>query len=73
VWYFQDLQPWIHFIPIALDGSDLPDIIDWCKSHPNECESIAQTGRRYMHIMCDPVNLTETKHKIVHLWKLREK
>lgn len=71
VWYFKDLRPWVHFIPISLDGSDLADTIEWCRLHPKECRSIAETGREYMHAMCDPVLLMETKHTIAHMWKLR--
>lgn len=70
VWYFKDLKPWIHFVPIALDGSDLFEVMQWCVFHPKECEKIAITSRNYMHRMCDPVMLSETKKTVCALWKL---
>ena len=73
VWYFQDLKPWVHFIPIALDGSDLPDVVEWCRFHLRECAIIAQTSRDYMHKMCDPTILLETKKLVCDLWKLSKK
>lgn len=72
VWYFQDLQPWVHFIPIAWDGSDLPDIMEWCRLHPQECENIARNSREYMHKMCDPLVLVSTKKQICDIWKLKK-
>lgn len=70
VWYFQDLKPYVHFIPIALDGSDLHEVMEWCRLHPQECEQIAETSRNYMHTMCDPVILSKVKHNIIQSWKL---
>lgn len=70
VWYFEGLKPWVHFIPIALDGSDLSLVIEWCRHHLSECETMAETSRRYMNRMCDPCTLTKIKRKVSFMWKL---
>lgn len=32
-WYYGDLVPWTHFVPIAADLSNLGSIADWCRSN----------------------------------------
>lgn len=39
--YYHLLKPWIHYIPVKKDLSDLIDIIIWCNDHENECQQIA--------------------------------
>ncbi len=40
-WYYDKLKPWVHFIPLAADVSDLDEVMAWIIAHPNECEAIA--------------------------------
>jgi len=44
-WYYADLRPWEHFIPVAVDLSDLLEKIDWCRRHPGECRAVASRGQ----------------------------
>ena len=44
-WYYDDLRPWEHFIPVAADLSDLLEKIDWCRRHPGECRAVASRGQ----------------------------
>lgn len=39
--FYDLLTPWIHYIPIKSDLSDLINIIDWCRNNDKECEKIA--------------------------------
>jgi hypothetical protein len=45
-WYYDDLIPWRHYVPVRPDMSDLMEKIDWCLSHGVECEAIADAGRQ---------------------------
>jgi hypothetical protein len=47
IWYTHLLQPYIHYVPVKSDLSDLYEQIDWCKSHDTECEQIAQNARHF--------------------------
>ena len=31
MWYFPLLEPYVHYVPIKEDLSDLADKIEWCK------------------------------------------
>ena len=49
---FQGLmKPWIHYVPVAPDFSDLELKFQWCVSHKKECEDIAHRGSMYGHAM----------------------
>jgi hypothetical protein len=50
-WLMEDrLEPWVHYLPVAPDFSNLTDAVDWCESVGNAgaCERIGAAGREYM-------------------------
>jgi hypothetical protein len=44
----QELKPYIHFVPINNDGSDLLEKFLWCLDNKDKCEEIANNGKKYM-------------------------
>jgi len=46
-WYYDDLVPWRHFVPVAADMSDLVEKIEWCRAHDAECAKIAAGGQDF--------------------------
>jgi Glycosyl transferase family 90 len=44
-WYYDDLVPWVHFVPVKADLSDLETQIEWVRSHDAEAEGIAAAGQ----------------------------
>lgn len=45
-WYYDRLEPWQHFVPVAADLSDMPEMLAWCQAHPRECREIAAAGQQ---------------------------
>ncbi|CAE7237733.1 Poglut2 [Symbiodinium natans] len=43
------LQPWVHFVPVSYDLSDLVDRLLWLMSHDAEAKAIAQNGMAFAH------------------------
>jgi hypothetical protein len=43
--YYESLQPWEHFIPVAADLSDLKSGVEWALLHQHEAAQIASNGR----------------------------
>ena len=37
-------RPWMHYVPVANDFSDLGEKIAWCMSHDKQCQDIAHQG-----------------------------
>lgn len=46
-WYSM-LIPWVHYVPLAADGSDADRIIDFLDAHPVEAETIAENGLQFV-------------------------
>jgi hypothetical protein len=45
-WFYKHLQPWIHYVPVANDLSDLPEKVQWCLRNERASHEIASAGRR---------------------------
>ena len=44
-WYYDRLKPWIHFVPMSADLSDMDDIAAWVLSHDDDARAIGAAGR----------------------------
>ena len=45
-WYYDRLEPWHHFVPVAADLSDMPEALAWCQANPRQCRDIAAAGQQ---------------------------
>jgi hypothetical protein len=46
-WYYDALTPWVHYVPVRADLSDLHAMISWCRANLDECERIAAQGQAF--------------------------
>ncbi|MEM9224860.1 MAG: glycosyl transferase family 90 [Pseudomonadota bacterium] len=42
------LTPYVHYVPVAANLSNLKRMFAWCQNHPKECEEIATAGRAFI-------------------------
>ena len=69
----KELIPYVHFVPIKNDGSDLQSQLKWCFENMDKCEEIAYNGKKYMEQYLD-VNLYRQIIKIfIHLYPIKTK
>jgi hypothetical protein len=47
LWYQHRLVPWVHYVPVQSDLSDLEERIEWCIAHDDECKQIAIQAREF--------------------------
>lgn len=45
MWFFSLLEPWVHYIPLRRDFTDVFDKILWARSHDDQAHQIAQNAR----------------------------
>lgn len=43
-WFYQALQPFVHYVPFKVDCTDLEEKILWLKSNPDEAKKIAKNA-----------------------------
>jgi hypothetical protein len=44
-WFTRSFEPWVHFVPVAGDLSDLGELLEWCRAHDDECRQMAARAR----------------------------
>ena len=44
-WYYDRLIPWVNFVPIAMDMSDLVDKLQWLRNHDGEASDLGRQAR----------------------------
>lgn len=32
-WFYEDMKPYVHYVPVAHDLSDILKVIDWLRAH----------------------------------------
>lgn len=69
-WFF-DMEPFVHYIPVKEDLSDLFDRIEWAETHPEECWNISKNAVEFSRNNLGRINAIERFKKI--LLKLGEK
>jgi hypothetical protein len=53
-------RPWEHFVPVANDGHDLSEKLEWCAANDNECERIADRAMNRAIEVYDVKNVVRT-------------
>jgi len=44
-WFYDEYKPYVHYIPIKDDFSDLQEKYQWCEEHQEECEQIIRNAK----------------------------
>lgn len=45
LWFYPQMKPYVHFVPVKEDLSDLITQLNWARSHDEECKKISQNAR----------------------------
>jgi hypothetical protein len=53
-WYHRALEPWVHYVPVADDYSDLAESIEWLRADDAAAREIAQAGTQFALTYLDP-------------------
>lgn len=46
-YFYNRLIPWVHYIPVRADLTDLREKFDWAEAHPEEAQKIATAGTEF--------------------------
>jgi hypothetical protein len=65
LWCSHLLQPWVHYVPVRSDLSDLLDQIRWCRTHDAECEQIAHRAYQFWEQWCHKDALLNVLHDVL--------
>ena len=53
-WFMeQELKPFVHYVPLENDFSDLEEKLEWCKQNDDTCHRISKHARRFVYSFTD--------------------
>ncbi|KAF6029841.1 KDELC1 [Bugula neritina] len=55
--FYKELQPWKHYVPVKRDLSDVVQQVKWAIDHDEEAEEIARNGRTRTRELVTPANI----------------
>ena len=71
-WFHNDYIPWVHYVPIKDDFSNIKEQYEWCESHQNECEVMIKNCKLLFEKTYRYQNVIDyTVEKIVQLNNLK--
>ncbi len=65
-WYFdEEIEPWIHYVPINEDLSDLREKMEWAENNEKKAKQISRAGTRFVRKLGRPSVLNDMYQKYV--------
>lgn len=49
VWFSHMIHPWIHYVPVKADMSDLVEMVMWCEANQDRCQTIVKNALDFYH------------------------
>jgi len=65
-WFMEDhLVPYVHFVPVSEDFSDLEEVYEWCLEHDAECEEISKNATEFAKQFLDLEREDEITRQVI--------
>ncbi len=65
MWFYSQIHPWVHYIPVNEDLSDLIEKVLWAQSHDEECRRIASNSHQFAKEQLSPSVLCLYCYKVL--------
>ena len=65
------LQPFVHYVPLKDDYSDLAEQLAWCRANPSECMRIIDGAHAFMRQFDDPESEESMERAVVNTYFAR--
>ena len=69
MWFSNKLKPWVHYVPVKSDLSDLLDQIRWCQNNDEKCQEIVNSALEFYHTRLDMKGILDFMNNT--LWTLK--
>jgi hypothetical protein len=63
-WFYDEIQPWVHYVPVDLLLSNLYDMFVWAETHPAEAKKIAKQGQEFARYLASKGYWKKTFEKL---------
>lgn len=66
LWYSDLLEPYIHYVPVKEDLSDLFEIVKWCRQNDDKCKNIARNAFDFYEKYLNKNSILDYTQKILY-------
>lgn len=66
--FYSQVEPWVHYIPVAADLADLEDKIKWAKDNDEKARNISKNGRLFVEDHLMPLNILCYHAQLLQRW-----
>lgn len=64
-YYYDELKPWVHYIPVRYDLSDLQEKLNWAKTHDRQAQEISNNAREFVQTHLMPEHILFYCYKVL--------
>ena len=65
MWYSELLKPYVHYVPVDNDLSDIYDKIKWCKNNDEKCKEIVSNAKKFYETYLQKDGVLDYMQKIL--------
>jgi hypothetical protein len=67
-WFYDDYKPWIHYIEISNDFSDIKEKYEWCKNNPDKCKEIIINCKKLFQKVYSYISIISYTKNVIDLF-----
>ena len=64
-WFYDEYKPWVHYVPVADDFSDIQERYNWCEANPEKCEEMIGKAKEFFQAIYRHENVLKYVHELL--------
>ena len=66
-WFYEEYKPWVHYVPVADDFSDIQERYKWCEANPEKCEEMIRKAKELFQTIYRHENVLKYVNNLLDL------
>lgn len=69
-WFYEDYKPWIHYVPVADDFTDIQEKFNWCEKNQEKCIEIIKNAKVLFKEIYSHQNVVKYTESLLDKWNI---
>jgi hypothetical protein len=71
-WFYKEYKPWVHYVPVADDFSDIQERYKWCEANPKKCVEMIRNAKELFQTIYRHENVLKYVHDLLDLLMIEQ-
>jgi hypothetical protein len=71
-WFYKEYKPWVHYVPVADDFSDIQERYKWCEANPKKCVEMIRNAKELFQTIYRHENVLKYVHNLLDLLMIEQ-